>query len=290
MSTKLCTKCGSPGPFYRNKHMSDGLSYWCKQCASEYSQRRRAGLTGKRKPRPEVPTCPRCGSLGPFYRNKHSATGFEYICKECSMKDKQRYRIEGPKTKPLGPKVCTMCGSVGPFGKRSNNWDGLDSLCVDCRKTKTHDTYLRNKDTILTNNKAWRQRNSLSLKEFAHQQYVKNREQIREYNQQYYVANYHKFRESAHRRRARKMAAEGSFTEAQFSKLKKLFDNRCLCCGRQEPEIQLQADHVVPLARGGSNDISNIQPLCRSCNSSKRANTVDYRPSDRQPLISVAST
>lgn len=36
-------------------------------------------------------------------------------------------------------------------------------------------------------------------------------------------------------------------------------------------------DHVVPVLFGGSNDISNIQPLCRSCNSSKGASTVDYR-------------
>jgi 5-methylcytosine-specific restriction endonuclease McrA len=39
----------------------------------------------------------------------------------------------------------------------------------------------------------------------------------------------------------------------------------------------LTEDHVVPLSLGGSNDIDNIQPLCKSCNSSKRGRHIDYR-------------
>jgi 5-methylcytosine-specific restriction endonuclease McrA len=36
-----------------------------------------------------------------------------------------------------------------------------------------------------------------------------------------------------------------------------------LCCGEAKP---LTVDHVVPVSKGGSNDISNIQPLCLECN------------------------
>jgi len=31
------------------------------------------------------------------------------------------------------------------------------------------------------------------------------------------------------------------------------------------------------VTRGGSNDVSNLQPLCRPCNSKKHTRTVDYR-------------
>ena len=41
--------------------------------------------------------------------------------------------------------------------------------------------------------------------------------------------------------------------------------------------VVLEADHVVPLTRGGSDDISNSQPLCGSCNRRKFVDTVDYR-------------
>ena len=46
---------------------------------------------------------------------------------------------------------------------------------------------------------------------------------------------------------------------------------------KQEPFIKLSVDHIVPLSLGGSNDISNIQPLCRACNSIKWAKIIDFR-------------
>lgn len=44
---------------------------------------------------------------------------------------------------------------------------------------------------------------------------------------------------------------------------------RCLALGRAEPSTD--ADHVVPLARGGADDPSNMQGLCHSCHSRKTA-------------------
>ena len=49
----------------------------------------------------------------------------------------------------------------------------------------------------------------------------------------------------------------------------------CLCCG--EAGIRLTVDHVIPLSEGGANTVSNIQPLCGPCNSTKGVRTVDYR-------------
>jgi 5-methylcytosine-specific restriction endonuclease McrA len=49
---------------------------------------------------------------------------------------------------------------------------------------------------------------------------------------------------------------------------------RCLRCGSR---TSLTVDHVIPLGRGGSNAIDNIQPLCSTCNGIKGCETRDYR-------------
>lgn len=80
----------------------------------------------------------------------------------------------------------------------------------------------------------------------------------------------------AHRRRARLLAAEGSFTTGEWLALLARHPS-CPDCGRRWEEIHRPAhlrsvvtrDHVVPLAKGGGNSIENIRPCCYSCNSKK---------------------
>ena len=73
----------------------------------------------------------------------------------------------------------------------------------------------------------------------------------------------------------RKFAAEGkSFTKQERRALFERYGNTCLCCKRKLP---LEADHVIPLERGGADDITNIQPLCSECHDAKGMDSTDYR-------------
>lgn len=48
---------------------------------------------------------------------------------------------------------------------------------------------------------------------------------------------------------------------------------RCDMCGRtpREHAVVLQVDHRLPQSWGGSDDITNLQPLCEECNRGKKA-------------------
>ncbi len=97
------------------------------------------------------------------------------------------------------------------------------------------------------------------------------------YQRSYGKANRDKLALFTNRRRARKRSTEGTHTDAEWQALKAFYDFKCLCCGKQEPEIRLTRDHVIPLDKGGSDSIDNIQPLCARCNSKKNNKHIDYR-------------
>lgn len=54
--------------------------------------------------------------------------------------------------------------------------------------------------------------------------------------------------------------------------------HRCELCGAHEGQAALHVDHIVPRAKGGSDDISNFQALCLTCNTNKRdRDDTDFR-------------
>jgi 5-methylcytosine-specific restriction enzyme A len=51
---------------------------------------------------------------------------------------------------------------------------------------------------------------------------------------------------------------------------------QCQSCGKTTLETNLTIDHIIPLSRGGQNDISNLQTLCFICNQQK-TDKIDHR-------------
>jgi 5-methylcytosine-specific restriction endonuclease McrA len=77
----------------------------------------------------------------------------------------------------------------------------------------------------------------------------------------------------------------GSFTNIEWEGLKRYYDFRCHCCRKQEPEVKLEKDHIVPVSLGGLNIIENIQPLCVRCNRIKKARIIAYRVNRFHSLV-----
>jgi 5-methylcytosine-specific restriction endonuclease McrA len=66
----------------------------------------------------------------------------------------------------------------------------------------------------------------------------------------------------------------GTHTKEEWDEMIVFFDGHCVKCGSQENIIK---DHIKPIYQGGSDGINNLQPLCRTCNSAKGPENVDYR-------------
>lgn len=192
-------------------------------------------------------------------------------------------------------KACTRCGETKPvseFGIDRSARNGLTSQCVLCRRANTKRWQQEHPERKAAYGREWREKNrdydterkacwyrenperSLSTARAWRQA---NPERVRIRHRNYCIREHDRVRAIANRRRARKHAQQEHYTLQQWEELKAFYDFTCLCCGRREPEIKLTADHVVPLARLGRDDISNIQPLCGRCNRVKNVKIIDYR-------------
>ncbi len=265
METKVCTGCHRTLPlnqFYKDRTKPGGFRTRCKEC---FDTKTRVCLhCGKRRPNTE------------FTRQNR-------LCQECARTHK----------------YCPGCQQIKPHSDFYSNpaqGDGLDSHCIACKR-QWADEYRSTQE--------WRERDSKRRKRYEqtesykesqrrYRQSAKGRKVMRRGWQKYYYSENGRrtvrscrkrwvaspqgrkiTRHLANQRRVKKLNAPGTHTLQEFDVLCAMFDHRCLRCGHKKT---LTEDHIVPLSKGGSDDISNLQPLCKSCNSAKGDHTIDYRP------------
>lgn len=81
---KLCTKCGSRGPFAKDKRLRSGLSSRCRVCLAES---RKAWVESNKVTQlysPETKKiCTKCNGPGPFYKDSSHKSGLMSHCKKC---------------------------------------------------------------------------------------------------------------------------------------------------------------------------------------------------------------
>lgn len=61
-----------------------------------------------------------------------------------------------------------------------------------------------------------------------------------------------------------------NFSVSERSAVYTKTEGHCAICGKFVPYTEFTVDHIVPLAKGGSNDISNLQCACGVCNRIKQ--------------------
>ena len=135
------------------------------------------------------------------------------------------------------------------------------------------------REQIAQYKKIWTANNKESVDASKRSYYELKREEVLARSKEWAENNPERVRQAKtnylRKRRAARHASSGNFSVEEFKELCESYGNKCLACG--DAEAVLEADHVVPLTKGGSDNISNIQPLCGSCNREKFVNIIDYR-------------
>ena len=163
-------------------------------------------------------------------------------------------------------------------------------------KTRAYDKkrYSKERDRRTKNAREWKKQNPDKVLRYSRtsgkEWHTQNKERANEMQRKRYLVNPIKNllaslrwkkehpeenRQLVRHRQAKKREAEGKITAKEWIDLCNKYGNKCLCCKRTD--VKLTLDHVLPLKLGGKNIISNAQPLCGSCNSSKGARHIDYR-------------
>lgn len=170
-------------------------------------------------------------------------------------------------------KKCPKCKEekqVDYFYKNRTKKDGYSDWCKECNKVFKREY----RKTHLGQNKNAQKRWMETHKEY-YKTYFKT-ETGKEKRKIFRKTNAGKMVEAryAYKRRTLLKSFLNDLTSSQWEDVKKNQNYTCLHCGRKEPEIKLTMDHIIPVSLNGHNTVSNIQGLCKQCNSRKN-NKID---------------
>jgi len=111
---------------------------------------------------------------------------------------------------------------------------------------------------------------SPSGKKYRHEyaQRIEVKERMKVYRRKWEEGNGYQKKLLKNRIHWQRRRAAGKLTREQWEQVLDEWNHKCAYCGTASDNLTI--DHIIPIAKGGTNDPKNLAPACRSCNSRKR--------------------
>lgn len=194
-------------------------------------------------------------------------------------------------------KTCTDCKETKPledFGPEKRGKHGRRSKCRPCMRERTQ-TY-EARPEVAQRKKERREQWYRDNPDYNRKYYEENRERVQELNRQWKIANpdympeylakyLPEYAQRPEVREANRIKSinryrglVGKLPKDCMDILVKKYGERCMNPDCDGDDSILTIDHVIPVSRGGSNTMDNVQILCYTCNRRKgNRNEADYR-------------
>lgn len=163
-------------------------------------------------------------------------------------------------------KFCGKCSQTLPlasFSVDNGRKDGRSNYCKTCRQAISREYLEKNRDKVLRIKAKHRKLHAEKIKQYNAEYRSRNRKRAAENARRWAKSNPEKRAKIKTAYRARKHSETFYILDREIKHLKA---SPCAVCGSQGP---VDIDHIVPLSKGGRHSVGNLQPLCRSCNTSK---------------------
>lgn len=210
--------------------------------------------------------CSTCKSEFPstdFYKDIRKPDGLYPSCKHCHLTRTKRWKTDNPEKQRIQQRIWRK---NNPNKYRAAYLRGGKKATI---KRQNNPALMQARREYLA---TWRSKNRPKLNNISHLWRKTHPEKINDY---------------VRLRRARLRTNGGAITKSQWLGIKQSYSYSCAECSIPENDLfyqtkqRLTLDHIIPVTRGGTTTIDNIQPLCFSCNLKKS----NHPPQDRYATV-----